>query len=666
MRSAGLLGLALAVCSLISAAGRPAEAARILVFNSTRYVDFGQPPPSYPEGSQESENVQAALASLGHTVTPIAGPDDPVGTCGPTVSQPGTLLASAAEYSAALATADAFLIPEQESWCYLPGEIPADVRTVWRNWVSGGGGLIVHSSVEAMQKVDDLFFVLFGFRTGVTAGTAVTTTKRAAAAATQFAGGPPTLPGNESTGLVRVAGLPAGSVSVYDNGTHASVAIIPFGSGKIIFLGWDWTKSNPPWTQDGQNGGWYPAIIQGAVNEAAAEPGFTLTVAKAGSGTGTVTSAPAGIDCGADCAQLYPSGTPVALTATPAAGAVFTGWSGDADCSDGSVQMTAHRSCTANFTAQAPGAQLSMVVRGTDNGIYHNRFNGAGWVGWVLLPGSTPDAPALASNGGMLELVVRGTDNGIYHNRFNGAGWAGWSALPGATSDTPALAVHGGLLHLVVRGTNDLIYHNRFDGTQWLGWANLPGATKDAPALAVHGGLLHLVVRGTDDRLYHNRFNGSAWMGWVMPAGQTADAPVLAANGTILELAFRGPDNGVYYNRFNGTGWLGVTQLTGATLNSPAVTPAGSGQLDLVVRGTDNGIWANHFHGTGWGGWIKLPGGTADAPALVTIGSGVHLLLRGTDNGIYHNQRPAGGSGSWLGFSAVGGATPSRPAVVAE
>ncbi len=35
---------------------------------------------------------------------------------------------------------------------------------------------------------------------------------------------------------------------------------------------------------------------------------YALTVTKAGTGTGTVTSSPAGISCGADCSQAYASG----------------------------------------------------------------------------------------------------------------------------------------------------------------------------------------------------------------------------------------------------------------------------------------------------------------------------------------------------------------------
>jgi hypothetical protein len=57
-------------------------------------------------------------------------------------------------------------------------------------------------------------------------------------------------------------------------------------------------------------------------------PSFILTVARAGSGSGTVTSSPTGIDCGSACAWSYASGPVMTLTATPAAGSIFTGWTG--------------------------------------------------------------------------------------------------------------------------------------------------------------------------------------------------------------------------------------------------------------------------------------------------------------------------------------------------
>ena len=82
----------------------------------------------------------------------------------------------------------------------------------------------------------------------------------------------------------------------------------------------------------------------------ASTPTFALTVGKAGTGSGTVTSSPAGISCGSDCSESYASGTSVTLTASAAGGSTFAGWSGA--CSGTgtcTVSMTAALSVTATF-----------------------------------------------------------------------------------------------------------------------------------------------------------------------------------------------------------------------------------------------------------------------------------------------------------------------------
>ena len=58
---------------------------------------------------------------------------------------------------------------------------------------------------------------------------------------------------------------------------------------------------------------------------------FDVQVTTAGSGS--VASDVAGIACPGDCSERYDTGTDVTLTATPAAGWRFSGWSGDPECS---------------------------------------------------------------------------------------------------------------------------------------------------------------------------------------------------------------------------------------------------------------------------------------------------------------------------------------------
>jgi phospholipase C len=56
--------------------------------------------------------------------------------------------------------------------------------------------------------------------------------------------------------------------------------------------------------------------------------GVLVTVQDAGTGTGTVTSSPSGISCPGTCAASFIAGTNVVLTAVPATGTTFAGWSG--------------------------------------------------------------------------------------------------------------------------------------------------------------------------------------------------------------------------------------------------------------------------------------------------------------------------------------------------
>jgi hypothetical protein len=76
----------------------------------------------------------------------------------------------------------------------------------------------------------------------------------------------------------------------------------------------------------------------------------TVTVTKAGPGSGTVSSSPSGINCGATCSTSFDYGTPVTLTAQPTSTSIFAGWSG-ACTGTGTCMITANAatSVTATF-----------------------------------------------------------------------------------------------------------------------------------------------------------------------------------------------------------------------------------------------------------------------------------------------------------------------------
>ncbi len=95
---------------------------------------------------------------------------------------------------------------------------------------------------------------------------------------------------------------------------------------------------------------------------------FALTVNKAGTGSGTVTSAPPGIDCGATCTANFGSNTMVTLTAAAATGSTFAGWSGSG-CSGTGVcvaTMDTAKSVTATFTLNT--FALTVNKAGTGSG----------------------------------------------------------------------------------------------------------------------------------------------------------------------------------------------------------------------------------------------------------------------------------------------------------
>jgi streptogramin lyase len=98
-------------------------------------------------------------------------------------------------------------------------------------------------------------------------------------------------------------------------------------------------------------------------------PGSTLTVTRAGSGSGTVTSSPSGIACPKTCFAAYEPDTPVTLTATPKRGSAFVGWEGSGCSGTGTCQVTMSSGMAVTATFQPlPPVTLTVALAGSGSG----------------------------------------------------------------------------------------------------------------------------------------------------------------------------------------------------------------------------------------------------------------------------------------------------------
>jgi hypothetical protein len=164
--------------------------------------------------------------------------------------------------------------------------------------------------------------------------------------------------------------------------------------------------------------------------------GRTLTVAKAGSGSGTVASNPAGINCGSTCSAIFGDGTEVTLMATPASGDSFTGWSGDCSGTGAcTLTMNAAHSVTATFGTAPLLRTLTVSKRGTGAGAVASQPGG-------IQCGST--CTAQFQDGATVVLSAKAS---------RGSRFSGWS---GDCSGTGTCTVAMGAAHSVTAGFSRL------------------------------------------------------------------------------------------------------------------------------------------------------------------------------------------------------------------
>jgi len=163
---------------------------------------------------------------------------------------------------------------------------------------------------------------------------------------------------------------------------------------------------------------------------------LTLAVTRSGTGTGTVSSAPAGISCGTTCNASFTGGSTVTLSAQPAAGSLFGGWGG-ACAGTGTCTVTLNAATTVSAIFNVSNASGKFTIGGR-----------------AVVSSATPVNVSASAGGaalhtqakGALATVVAGpqTVNNVAYWNFNfdtGVdGWAAETGLSTSTTTPPATA----------------------------------------------------------------------------------------------------------------------------------------------------------------------------------------------------------------------------------
>jgi Divergent InlB B-repeat domain len=311
------------------------------------------------------------------------------------------------------------------------------------------------------------------------------------------------------------------------------------------------------------------------------------------SGQGSVASSPAGIDCGADCSELFAANTQVTLTATPAAGQLFSAWTGDCAGSGAvcSLQMSANRSAQAVFVAPntAGWGPQTLVSQ-----------PGVGGFG-IARTAMAPDGSAMTT--WVQAIRVQGvlTDYALWSSRYTPS--SGWSAPVQATrlglsfndlSPVFAMSANGEAIYAWRNNASNAEPHFVYalsyaPSTGWSGTRTLN--TINQPVFELSAGL--------DD-------SGRGFVAW----SQFQEAP-------------KQFEVGIWANRFGNGSW-GTAQL----INTDGRAADGVVNLAVMPNGNALAVWngSSDSRGDGYHAALFSQGSLAWASPVIAVPNS------GTDN----------------------------------
>ena len=278
---------------------------------------------------------------------------------------------------------------------------------------------------------------------------------------------------------------------------------------------------------------------------------YQLMVDKTGPGSGTVTSALAGIDCGATCSVAVSTGANVILTATPSGSSTFTGWGGD--CSGtGACELAMNNAHVIEANFSTPGTTYSLTVNAGSNG-------------------SVTPAGTTTRNAG--EVVgIKATPNSGYHF----VNWTGdWGKIAHTTGASTSIAMAGNFTITANFAANTSTSYSLTVNATSGGSVSAPSSS---PASYTSGTAVTLTASASPGYHFVN------WTGLINTVADTKSvSTTVVMNGNYVIQANFAPDSGTTYTLTTGVspGGGGIVSpvagdhtYSGGTVVAVTATPA--------------------------------------------------------------------------------------------
>ena len=374
----------------------------------------------------------------------------------------------------------------------------------------------------------------------------------------------------------------------------------------------------------------------------------TLAIAVSGSGAGTVTSSPLGISCGSACSATFASAETITLTAAPASGSTFAGWSGGGCSGKEPCTIT----LPGDTTVYAIFAPTPPTITQPPNE-------------WVNMGPEGVSATVVTIDPHDSQTVYLGTSNaGVFRSADAGATWSDISSdLPPYAQIYPLVASYDPVLQetILYAGTADGIFKSSNGGANWLlkndgyteaGYENTPVAMVVDPSSP----MVLYVARGYGHHLVYKSTNGGeTWAPLNVPTGFSYDnavsmtvdpttTPATLYLGTDFSGIYRSSDGGLSWSQANSglpSGSYGYIGIVGPIAVDPTSVPVtlyarvfndGARTYKGTVNTDGSVSWAEYTSTTLPGDAVIITVNTNRNPAYIyASGSGLH---RSTNHGL--------------------------------